>query len=312
MKKTIYAVFALLLLPAGGRSAILSADPTNISKVFSKAGPGDTIKAYGVFGPVWLQNRTFSAALNLDAENAVFADTLTIMNVNGLNVLRGRFGSQTDKMRVVHAVVVLNSNNITFEKNTFIGNGPAAAAAANQGILIRKSTEIAVLAGEFSDLRTGIAILTSKGVRLDNNTFSRMTSDGINIADSHFVTATKNSCNDTIPYPGAHPDCIQLWSVKGRAVQSDITLLHNSASGRTQGFTSFNPSDGGGIRISIIGNVVATSEPQGIACYNCVDSNISNNTVSTLTGSQHRTGKNIIGGFRNRIENNKIGSKGIR
>lgn len=309
MKLLIFALLASSLVSSSASAAILYADATNLKAVFAAAKDGDTIKASGTFGSVALQNRTFATRVTLDATNAVFADSLTIKNVHGLYVLKGTFGSQTAYMRTMNGVTVTGSSKIKFYGNTFIGAGTIGTKNADGGMLITGSGQVQVSAANFSNLRTGMAVSSSTDLKLTANNFYRMTSDGIQIADSHRVLATANMCSGGIPSPLAHPDCIQLWSGLGQPVQSDITLLRNVALGVTQGFTSFNPSWGGGLRISMIGNIVSTSFPQGIACYNCVDSIFTDNVLTTLPGSQWRTSMNIVGGSNNYIANNSIGPK---
>ena len=48
----------------------------------------------------------------------------------------------------------------------------------------------------------------------------------------------------------------------------------------------------------MIGNRVDTSLPQGIACYGCVDSIITDNVLTTLPGSRFRTYLRVIGGSK--------------
>ena len=313
MTKTILTAIVLAAtISSPASTAILQASQANLHTVFAVAKGGDTIQLNGAFGATWLSNRTFTSRLTLDATNAVFNNTLTIDRVTGLNVVSGTFGSTTQAMRVINSVVVVGSTDIDMRSNTFVGNGVIAGADANRGLLVRNSTNVKVWSGSFNNLHTGLGVMSSSNIILDYSQFNTMTSDGINIADSHFVTATGNQCSGTTHFAGAHPDCIQLWSIFGRPVQSDISLIDNIALGNTQGFTSFNASAGGGLRISMIGNYVATTFPQGLACYSCVDSIFRDNIVNTLPGAQWRTAINIIGGNNNVVENNEIGLYGAK
>jgi hypothetical protein len=52
---------------------------------------------------------------------------------------------------------------------------------------------------------------------------------------------------------------------------------------------------------------VSTSYPQGIACYNCVDSKFTGNVLTTLPGARWQTSMNIVGGSNNMIAYNSIG-----
>ena len=92
-------------------------------------------------------------------------------------------------------------------------------------------------------------------------------------------------------------------------MQSDIRLLNNKAYGQTQGFTSFDPDAASGIRISMIGNWVETSMSQGIACYDCFDSVITDNTLITMPGALYRTFLRVPGGANNIVMNNTIGPR---
>lgn len=304
--KKLLAILACSAISVSASSATLEANSTNIQKIFAAAKGGDTIKLSGTFGASSLMDRSFATRVTLDATNAVFANTLTIQNVSGMNVVGGTFGSTTESMRVLRNVVIKNSANIKFQSNKFIGNGATFTGLANSGVLVTNSNYVQVSAGTFSNLFTGVQVTSSTRVVVDNSKFRTMTSDGINISDSHFVTAVANNCSGTAAFTGAHPDCIQLWSIAGRPVQSDIALLRNTVTGVTQGFTSFNPASGGGLRISMIGNVVSTSFPQGIACYACVDSIFTGNILTTLSGAQWQTGLNIVGGRNNLVADNII------
>ena len=157
----------------------------------------------------------------------------------------------------------------------------------------------------FNGLQVAMVFGTVTHGIASHNAVTGAGSDGIDIANSHFVTAANNVCSGSVPTPGAHPDCIQLWSVTGNPLQSDITVKNNSATGATQGFTAFN-SMGGELRVQITGNSIDGSFPQGIACYSCVDSNISYNKLVTLPGAAHLTNLNIIGGSGNTVLGNII------
>ncbi|QYE33962.1 PEPxxWA-CTERM sorting domain-containing protein [Polymorphobacter sp. PAMC 29334] len=279
------------------------ATAATIDAVWKAAGPRDTIKLSGTFGLTRLQYKSSAKGMTLDATGAVFTDTLVINKVDGLNVIGGKFGATGGApTKYGRAVVVYGGSNISFKQPVVVGD------AGGQGIAFSDTVNATVKQGTFSGLHAAITFNHVTNGYLRSNAITGATSDGIDIADSHNVTATYNSCSAGAPAAGAHPDCIQLWSVAGHAVQSDITIEHNVATGPTQGFTSFDPAKGGGLRISIIANRVATTFSQGIACYACVDSNISYNKVTTLAGALHMTNINIIGGSDNIVIGNTIGA----
>ena len=290
----------VLAVASPGRAAVLTATPDSIATIFSSAKGGDIIKLKGSFGSFGLQNKTFATTVTIDATKAVFNDSVTIDSVSNLKIIGGTFGSLTQPTRTSRAISIYSSSNIALSKGFYVGNGTGV------GVTMADSQNVTISAGNFQKLRAGIGVTSSSNVRISSSRFIGMTSDGIDIADSHFVTADSNRCFAGNPGPGVHPDCVQLWSILGNPVQSDILLTKNVVSGPTQGLTSFNPENGGGLRITMTDNIISTSYPQGIACYACVDSIFTGNVLSTLPGAQWRTTMNIVGGSNNTIANNSI------
>ena len=294
----------VLLVPAVPASAaIYTATFETINGVFSGATSGDTIAMTGTFGLTRLQDMVFTRGITLDARQAVFTDTLELVNLSGVRVLGGRFDIASRVTRDSAGAVVYGGTNIAFDAPTILGN------ANESGIIFSGANSIRVTGGNFTGLDIGLNLSGVTNGFLSRNTFLKAASDGIDIGNSHHVSATYNSCSGSAPVPGAHPDCIQLFSTPGRPLQSDNVVSDNIATGATQGFTSFTNGDdtASGIRLSIMRNTVNTSYPQGIACYGCIDSNISYNKVTTLAGSRFKTTINILGGMNNTVTGNTVG-----
>lgn len=301
-----YLIVSLLLGSAAGqpaKAAYFTATSANLKAVFAAAGAGDTIALSGSFGKLGLSDRSFARPLLIDARNARFNGRLDIENVDGLTFSGGTFGSSTASWQAGGTLNVESSSNIVFKSLTMIADGKGKA----RGLTFRDSDSISLLNSSFTGFRIAAGANTVTQGLFSGNRIIGATSDGINIVNSHFVTATNNICTSTTPSAGAHPDCIQLWSLAGQPVQSDIRLLGNKAYGHTQGFTSFDPLRGGGLRIEMTGNYVNTTLPQGLACYACVDSRFVDNVLITGKGATYQTRMNIIGGGNNFIDNNSIG-----
>lgn len=295
------AVLAATALPASAAS--FTATNANFQAIFAQARDGDTIILRGNFDGIKISNRSFATPVKIDARQARFNGTVALRNVNGLEFTGGTYGSTKSAWQNAGTIRVEKSSNISFTQPRLFGNGLGRA----RGMTFSESQNLSVTGGIFSGFRLAIGAVSSTDGFFANNKITKSTSDGINIANSHRFTAQYNSCSGTRPSAGAHPDCIQLWSLAGNPVQSDIQLLYNIATGATQGFTSFDAARGGGLRISMIGNRVDTSFPQGIACYACFDSIITDNVLTTQPGARWRTSLNIVGGGNNRVENNSIG-----
>jgi hypothetical protein len=284
-------------------AAKFTASSATLKAVFAAAGAGDTIALTGSFGKLGLSNRSFAKPLIIDARKATFTGTLDVDTVDGLMFVGGRFGTATSDWQNGGTIRVQDSGNITFKSLTMIGDGLGKA----RGITFHDSKNISLLNSSFTGFRGAGGVNNVTNGLFSGNRITKSTSDGFNFVDSHFITATGNICSGGIPSAGAHPDCIQLWSLVDRPVQSDIRIIKNKVYGYTQGFTSFDPERGGGLRIEISDNYINTSQPNGIACYACVDSIFTGNVLITAPGANYLTRINIIGGSNNVIANNSIG-----
>jgi hypothetical protein len=276
MSRRVIACLLAGAFPVASHAAILNATPSNVRTVFAAARDGDTINLVGTFGAVSFENRMFTTPVTINASQAVFTDTMRIRNTVGLTVTGGTFDLRSQTNAYWRAMAIDNSNAVKILNGTFLGNGENRGFDATQGIVVTQSRNVQVGSSTFNNFLVGITIRSSNGIQLGANRINASTSEGINIADSHFVTAMSNSCSGFTPFPGSHPDCIQLWSIAGNAPQS------------------------------MIDNTVATSWSEGIACYGCFDSIITGNVVSTLPGSQWQTLVRVIGGANNVVANNSI------
>lgn len=297
---------ALILLVSAMPAAATryNATAATLDTIFKQAAGGDTIVLSGDFGATYLSSiHAGKGAINIDARNAVFTNTLKITGVNGLRITGGKYSTPASGTSSPRAIYVVGGSQIYVTGATFSGSKD------NRGIEFVDTISPSVWSSSFTNLWVGAAFTRVSNGTLAKNTVVGSVSDGFVVSDSHSVSVNRNSCSSGTPFLGAHPDCVQLWSVAGHAVQSDVTLSSNSATGNTQGFTSFDPAAGGLLRGKFINNRVDTSQPQGIACYNCVDSVFTGNVVTTLLGSAHTTNINIIGGHDNLIANNSIGPR---
>jgi hypothetical protein len=302
--KIFGAVFlSTVVFSAQASAAIVDVLGADLVHAFATAQDGDTLRVLGDVGSVTLRDRSFTIGLTIDGSSAQFTDTLTIRDVSNLKIVDGIIGSSVDPLRGGAAIVARDSSKLTFFKNTFAGDG------SKVGLSLTNVDTATVYGGRFIGLKAGIAVASSSDVLLQGNDFLAMTSDGIDIADSHRVKAIYNNCSEVQPRMGAHPDCIQLWSFVGKPMQSDIVITRNVVRGFSQGLTSFDPDQASGLRISITENNVRVGFPHGISCYGCVDSNISNNIVSTIPGARFRTSIRTPGGSNNIVENNYVGPR---
>jgi hypothetical protein len=299
--KLIFAALCVLLGSGGASATVFPvATAADLSAAVRAAKGGDTIALNGTFGATNIKHHYWTSTVTLDATHATFTDTLGLSDLNNLTVVGGNFGSPTAPEVYGEAIYVNTVDQVAFVNPTVVGN------FLTGGIGILASTNVAVTGGSFSTVHKAIGLSGVTNAVIDRNIVTGSTGDGFQAADSHNVRLTSNQCVGGTPLVGDHPDCIQLWSIAGNAPVSDIVIDNNYANGGTQGFTEFNHDQGGALRITITGNTIAGYFPQGIACYDCVDSTITGNTLISLPGAAHWVNLNIIGGSNNIVSGNTI------
>ncbi len=259
----------------------LTATPATATAVIASAKCGDTVRlAAGDYGRFTVNRRECSPRLTIRAEKARF-QYISLTRVKGLTLYGGTVTPDATITVPGYGVQLQMSSEVSLFDQTITGGLRAIAVDRSSGVLIRRAT----MRGQMVD--------------------------GINIALSQKVTVQASTCADFTPRPDDHPDCVQMWSRPGGITQ-DVLIEGNSATGAMQGFAGFNHvtngvDDGGYDRITIRGNTVRTSFPQGIALYDCRKCSITGNTVETLSGARWRTTINAIGGTT-AVTGNSIGA----
>lgn len=236
-------------------AATIIATPATVVDVISHAAAGDTVKlAPGNYDPFALKQHRWSQPVIIDATAA----TLRSVRLNDISGLTWRGG-------------------------TFDGG-----EAERYGLNVQFSDHIVVDSVKFSHfLRNGLNIGSVSDGRVVNNSFFDSGSDGIDIALSRRIVVDHNRCTDFHPTPGAHPDCIQLWSRPTAPPTADIVISNNQAIGDMQGFTMFNHvrngvDDGGFDRITIENNLARVTNYNGIAVSACRQCIVRHNRVESL------------------------------
>lgn len=295
-----HVAIALIMLTCSSASGAktIAATQSTLATALRSATGGDRIVLNGDFGFNKIYGASYSSLVTLDASAARLSDTVVFYNANNLLISGGTFGSSKASTRWGRDAVFYNSANVGFDQAQFVGNGGGAAVA-----FIGVSNAY-VLNSTFSNFGLGLGLSKVNGATLTNNAVYGQTKDGFDIAGSRNVTASHNACYGANPAPGAHPDCIQIWGMAGQTT-SNIALTDNLAYESSQGFTKF-ASGGSASHISMLRNVVESTMPQGIACYDCYNSEFRDNELVTLKSAPHLVNLNIIGGSNNILSNNSF------
>ena len=139
------------------------------------------------------------------------------------------------------------------------------------------------------------------GGRIAGNWMTRIASDGIDVSLSRNIVIDCNACTEFRPVPGAHPDCIQLWSRPAAPPTADIVITSNSAVGHMQGISLVNhvrdgANDGGFDRVLTRGNIVLNTYGDGISAYDFRGCTVRDNDVNSLPNYWHAAQLYVSGG----------------
>ena len=290
------AVISILFTAPLAATTLIASSATLDATLASAVG-GDKVLLVGNFGEVRLTNRNYSGVMTIDASQATFTTAMVFDNVRNVAVTGGTFNIGNNGA-YAKGVAVYNGANVYIEGITVNGGG----TVDQFGVTFNGTHNAQVTFSKFNGLYSGIALGAVSGGFLVKNSFTASTSDGIDIADSHGVTASRNSCTGATPRAGAHPDCIQMWSVVGHALESDISVTYNTSIGAMQGFSDFDA----GQNITISNNIVSSSYAAGVACYDCINSTITNNSISTLAGAPYQSQVIVRGGSGNIVTGNIV------
>lgn len=293
-------VFALVLAVLAGPAAaqkIVVMTPTTINAALAAVQPGDTIRLQGVFSSlVRIRDRDFGG-VTIDARAATITGSMLLQRVHNLKIVGGTW--QTGGTGT--ALRIEDSSHVSLSHAQLLGTDRLGT-----GMRVIRSSFMTVRDNRFEALRNGIIKQTVTDSLTTRNQWLNGGEDGMKLLDSQRVIVSHNSCTGFQPLPTYHPDCIQLWSLAGRPVQSDIHILNNIAIGPQQGLASFDPAEFSGTRIHFVGNLVASSAPHSITCLGCTDSLFADNILISLPDATWIAPLRAPAGSGNVFQNNSF------
>lgn len=255
----------ILADPAVART--VSATQATLVKTLAAAQPGDTIVlAAGGYGVIALPKKVWLQPVTIDARKAEMTG-IVIRNVSGVNWLGGTV------IGTVYGVTVVDASRITISG--------VDISAAKRGM---------VIGGSASD------------VMVQKNNLHGLQTDGIDVAGVR-ITLENNTITDMRPVLGDHPDGIQIAS-SATLQTRDITIRGNTIVGDMQGI--FGRAPGLGIsNVTVTGNKVTVSAPNGIVLLDSTSGVATGNTVKRIPGGKNKANMRAEGG-RNTICGNVV------
>jgi len=214
----------------------------------------------------------------------------------------------------VRGIEVLRSRGVRIQGGTLRApDGKFGVALNGYSIRIRDSAFVTVQDAWFTDARIGAVIVDSQNIRLLDNEFSGVRSDGVNIARTSRVRVENNRMFDFSPirrtctFPdgtvevgwfskqdcengggvwkdGDHPDGVQMWDSV-----TDVQVIGNELSGEMQGIGRLGTLGSGIFRIVVDNNRMNLSFPRGISLEYCNDCQAVGNDVQSNGEGQFPT-----------------------
>lgn len=291
LRITLAASLALASTVAQAQQVVNLTPTSNFNAVMKTLKPGDTLRLTGTFETAVRFSQRDFGGVKLDATGATLREGMLMQGVQNLTIVGGTYGRTDADTREWATLGIFNSQNISVSQATVVGNGNLRGA----GIRVTGSDFITVRDNRLSGHLGSILLASSSNSLITRNKMTAASSDGIQVMDSQRVIVSANSCSNFTPVAPAHPDCIQLWSVANRPLQSDIFVLNNSAIGTMQAYLSSDPKTGSGTRLTFAGNYAAVTYTHTVTCGNCTNSAFFDNVLANLPGSKNGAGSLKIG-----------------
>ncbi len=260
-KNIVLATLALL-------SAVTVSTKAQLDAALQRARGGDVIQlARGQYGDLVLNGRQFDRVVTLQSANPLTPasfSTVKLLKVNNvalknLEITRAR-GKDPYYTKMVQ---VSDSTNVSLTGGFVHGTANGSWVDDMSGMYVRNSKNIRINGVSFHDLAIALIVEDSSNFRIENNFFSYISVDSMEIPGTRDGVITENSMFLFNPAPTAHPDGIQCWTAGKTTGCKNITISYNKffgAPGREfQGvFFGDEANVGGYDNIQIVGNVMSS------------------------------------------------------
>lgn len=284
---------------------------TAIAAALLAASPGATVSTGVITCPTRIIIRNVTReGVTLDATGASFPEGLAMSGTSGVRIHGGTYGSATRDTAAGYAIEIGGGADNSVSGATVL----ARFGSERGGIRCRATVRCTIRDNALSGHSTGISIYEATDFLVARNTLHPR-KDGMNIAGSYRGIVASNTIHTAKRWGSDHPDGIQLWSLAGKPLQSDMWLVNNSVTGDTQGIYSTDPKTGSAERLHLHGNYVAVTFSHTISCSLCRDSGATDNVLSSYPGAYFGDMGGRLKGFdpargntvaRNVIANGKV------
>lgn len=260
----------------------------------AKAASGDVIKlAAGTYSNVNLKGLNFTGGVTITSADPNKQAVLTDLMISGSKGLKIQGLELSNTKNIDVAFQVQGSSNIVLD-NLNVHGAPGSAAAMNTRLMmIRSSSNVQVVNSEFSNGWHGISMLNNKQVRIEDNYFHDLRTDGVRGGGNSDLTIRANMFTNFHPQAADHPDAIQLWTANTSQSSSNIIIDQNVVTRGTgtqiqgiflrdiTGTLPFN-------NVTVTHNLIEGARGNGIALNGVKGGTVANNTVQGFP--DHKSG----------------------
>lgn len=260
----------------------------------AKASGGDVIKlAAGTYSNVTLKGLNFTSGVTITSADPNKPAVLTDLMITGSKGIKVQGLELSNTKNVDLAFQVQGSSNIVLDNLDVHGANNMVAAMNTRLMMIRSSSNVQVLNSEFSNGWHGISMLNNKQVRIEDNYFHDLRTDGVRGGGNSDLTIRANMFTNFHPQAADHPDAIQLWTANTSQSSSNIVIDQNVVTRGTGtqiqgiflrdvvGSLPFN-------NVTVTHNLIEGARGNGIALNGVKTGLVSNNTVQGFP--DHKSG----------------------
>lgn len=199
-----------------------------LTAALKTAQSGDVIKLSAGDYSISLYNMKFAGNVTITSLDPANQATFSSVAVNqSENVTFKDLTFFVDPAKSDGSFRVLNSSNIHFDHLDVHGSLNGNPQDDKTGLVFQASKNVSVTNSEFQQLSFGIVHQNSDGIKVSNNYFHDMRSDGVRGGGSSHVTITDNQFRDFYPNAADHPDAIQFWTTNAVSSATDILVSGN-------------------------------------------------------------------------------------
>jgi Ca2+-binding RTX toxin-like protein len=270
-------------------------DAAGLTAALKAAQSGDVIKlAAGDYSAMTLTGLKYAGTVtvtSLDPGNMAALNGLVLRDSQNLKF--ENLEMKVDGAKADYPFQVYGCSNITLNKLNVHGSLDDNETNDIAALMIRNSTNVTLSNSEFEQLRHGVAHLNSDNLKIVDNYFHDIRTDGVRGGGSSNVEVSGNYFTDFHPIEGDHADAIQFWTTNTTKSATNIVVRDNvvlRGDGEPiQGvFFRDQVGDLPFIGVKILNNLVVGGAYNGISANGAQNLTISGNTVAGLPDQSSR------------------------